>query len=96
MDQRWSAAAGRPFVCFRFVLSAEVLGDPTPKRDADRHSLGARWVTADEARRLPLRSTEVVDFVELARARGATPGLSLGLVTQSRLADTPWSRMLAD
>lgn len=60
---------------WRFVLRARVVGDPTPKRVADQHSLEARWVHPDALALFPLRHPEVIDLVELAL--GATPEVPL-------------------
>ncbi len=81
MDQTWLAVNGTPSVRYRFVLSARVLGDPTPKLVADRHSLGARWVAPGEIRGLPLRATEVLDYVAVARS--SAHNLALTAVTQT-------------
>jgi len=48
---------------WRFVLVADPVGSPAPKRQADRHSLGARWVEPAELTSYPLRDFEVVPIV---------------------------------
>jgi phosphatase NudJ len=66
LDQQWIPGRGGVSIKWRFVLTARVEGDPTPKSTPDRHSLGARWVDADLARTLPLRHPEVVEWIDLA------------------------------
>jgi phosphatase NudJ len=43
----------------RAVFLGEPIGDPTPKQEPDEESLGARWVTVEEATQLELRRPEV-------------------------------------
>lgn len=43
----------------RVFFLARPKDDTPPKSTADEHSLGARWVTLEEVRRLPLRGDEV-------------------------------------
>ncbi len=75
MDHHWLPGEGRVMQKMRFILEAEVDSDPTPKRSADKHSLGARWVTADEIHDLPLRHEEVLEWTRLALA--TTPALPI-------------------
>jgi len=48
----------------RFALVGRVAGDPRPKRDADHHSRGARWVAKADVAALPLRHPEVLAWIE--------------------------------
>jgi phosphatase NudJ len=49
----------------RVFFVARPTDDRPPKSVADGESRGARWVTLDEARKLRLRSREVLDKIEL-------------------------------
>ncbi|MBS2016026.1 MAG: NUDIX domain-containing protein [Deltaproteobacteria bacterium] len=60
---------------WRFVLRANVVGDPSPKSWADEHSLEARWVRPAEIPRLALRHPEVIELVRLAL--GPAPAVPL-------------------
>ena len=46
------------------------LDGATPKTVADEHSLGARWVTLQDLKTLPLRNIEVLRLL-VALAKGA-------------------------
>ncbi len=54
----------RPVARLRFALVGHVAGDPRPKRDADHHSRGARWVAKPDVAALPLRHPEVLEWIE--------------------------------
>lgn len=68
VEQSWfpDERAGGLVSWWRYVLRARPVGDLTPKRHADHHSLEARWLRPDEIPRLDLRHHEVVDLVTLA------------------------------
>ena len=51
----------------RFIMTARLVGDPTPKNFADEHSLEARWVRPEDIPRYPLRHREVIDKLVLPR-----------------------------
>ncbi len=55
--------AAQPRARWRFFLTAKPVGGTLKKR-ADKHSLQAGWFSLSEARRLPLRSTEVLTALE--------------------------------
>ncbi|MFO0724298.1 MAG: NUDIX domain-containing protein [Myxococcota bacterium] len=48
----------------RVIFLARPADDRPPKRAADQESLGARWVTVEELRALPLRGEEVLWMFE--------------------------------
>jgi phosphatase NudJ len=68
VDNQWfpSSHGEGMLAWWRFVVRARPVGNLTPKRHADEHSLEARWVRPSEIARLPLRHPEVVDLVTLA------------------------------
>ena len=70
IETMWSPSErGEGIVAWwRFILRARPVGDVTPKRVADHHTLEARWVRPEEIGQLPLRHPEVVDLVALALA----------------------------
>ncbi|RLB53111.1 MAG: NUDIX hydrolase [Deltaproteobacteria bacterium] len=72
LDHEWLPGEGQVRQKWRYVLTAQVVNDPTPKRTADKHSLGARWVAPQEIHDLALRHHEVCDWVQLALAGGPT------------------------
>jgi 8-oxo-dGTP pyrophosphatase MutT (NUDIX family) len=47
----------------RVFFLARPKDDAPPKAFADEHSLGARWVTVEEASALPLRGDEVLEWM---------------------------------
>ncbi|MEZ0374396.1 MAG: NUDIX domain-containing protein [Candidatus Sericytochromatia bacterium] len=68
----------------RVIFLARPADDTPPKQIADKHSLGARWVTLDEAARLPLRTAGLLD---LFRELGAgAPVYPLSLLTSEGMA----------
>jgi 8-oxo-dGTP pyrophosphatase MutT (NUDIX family) len=60
---------------WRYIVRAHPIGDLSPKRHADRHSLEARWVYPQEISAFPLRHREVIDLV--AFALGDAPSVPL-------------------
>jgi len=71
----------------RVFFVARPLDDTPPKSVADEHSLGARWVTLDEMRALPLRGDEVGEVLTAVHAGAAVHPLTL-LTDETR----PWHR----
>lgn len=61
----------------RVFFVARPDGDPTPKSTPDEESLEARWVTLDEAAKLPLRGPEVVEILRYVATGGAIYPLSV-------------------
>lgn len=58
----------------RVFFVARPEDDRPPKSVADKESLGARWVTLDEARRMKLRGREVIErFEDVARGAKVAP-----------------------
>ena len=71
LDQYWTAPS-RTALRFAFVARPpSAAGAASPKSIPDHHSRGARWVTKDELRRLPLRHPEVLAWIERYEAGGA-------------------------
>jgi phosphatase NudJ len=61
----------------RAVFLGEPIGDPTPKQEPDEESLGARWVTVEEAGQLELRRPEVEHLLRYVAAGGVAFPLEL-------------------
>lgn len=62
-DHQWLGAGSGLAAKWRFVLVADPARDTSLKRQADRHSLEARWVHPAELASYPLRDFEVVPMV---------------------------------
>jgi 8-oxo-dGTP pyrophosphatase MutT (NUDIX family) len=75
IDHHWLPGSGRVVQRWRFILEATVIGDPTPKSTADKHTLGARWVSPEDIKDLPLRHPEVHQWVRLGVS--SSPALPL-------------------
>jgi phosphatase NudJ len=60
----------------RVFVVARPKDDTPPKTTPDEHSLGARWVTLEEAAALPLRAPEVLDVFRYVANGGAIHPLS--------------------
>jgi len=75
IDHHWLPGKGLVTQKWRFLLEAHVVGDPTPKATADKHSLGARWVAREDVAGLRLRHPEVCEWIGLAAS--SSPALPL-------------------
>jgi phosphatase NudJ len=62
-----------------FFLARPVAGS-TPRTTPNEHSLGARFVTRDEARQLPLRGDEVMAILDYAAGAPALLPMSMVVV----------------
>ncbi|MCU0686637.1 MAG: NUDIX domain-containing protein [Polyangiaceae bacterium] len=74
VEQSWPSSA-EGYGRFRFIFAARVVGSAEPKREADGHSLEARWVAAEEIPAYALRHPEVIEHV--GRVRSGAPTLPL-------------------
>jgi ADP-ribose pyrophosphatase YjhB (NUDIX family) len=68
VDQQWFPSERNEGLVswWRYVVRARPVGDLTPKRHADRHSLEARWVRPETIASFSLRHPEVIELVTLA------------------------------
>jgi ADP-ribose pyrophosphatase YjhB (NUDIX family) len=74
IDQEWHPGETGLTSWWRFIIRARPVGSTTPKRQADSHTLEARWVRPERIREFPLRHMEVHELVALAeRAPPALP-----------------------
>lgn len=69
----------------RAIFLARPEGDPTPKSEPDDESLGARWVTPEEAARLPLRGEDILETFRHVASGGMIHPLSV-----LTLEGAPW------
>lgn len=75
--------AGDAPACFRFVFAARPADDAPLKREADRHSIQARWVRWTDLAAYPLRHDEVRRW--FARVAGGGEIVPLGLLEEMDL-----------
>lgn len=61
----------------RVIFLAEPLDDPTPKSEADEHSLEAAWVSVGELGRYPLRGPDVEAVLRYVDGGGASYPMSV-------------------
>jgi 8-oxo-dGTP pyrophosphatase MutT (NUDIX family) len=87
-EQEWIVVDDRPCCRFRYLLLARPEWSLEPKQIPDRHSLGARWVSTDEASELPLRDVEVLPILRHVE-NGVTP-IPLGVFTASSAHAPRW------
>lgn len=66
-DHEWGGGPS-PRMKMRFAFVGYPALLVPPKRHADRHSRGARWATAEEIAKLPLRHEEVLTWIERHRS----------------------------
>mgnify|MGYP002384806058 CR=1 FL=1 len=79
VEEQWFPTKDGPHGWYRFLLRAEVVGDPTPKSTPDEHSLEARWILPSEIGSYTWRGgDEVVGLVRLAFSDPPLAALALG------------------
>jgi ADP-ribose pyrophosphatase YjhB (NUDIX family) len=61
----------------RVFFLASPVDDTPPKDRPDEESIGAAWVTLEEARRMPLRGGEVLEILQYVERGGPVYPLSL-------------------
>ena len=61
----------------RIVFSAYPIDDTLPRDYPNSETLGARWVTIEEAQQLPLRGLEVIEYFKSVNSGQMTYPLSL-------------------